>query len=62
MLSINQGLIKYKLKGGVEMDKIKLRCPSCGKGYKLFTNKEGITSCSYCGYEGKKEEFIVKEQ
>lgn len=44
------------------MDKIKLRCPSCGKGYKLFTNKEGITSCSYCGYEGKKEEFIVKEQ
>ena len=44
------------------MDKIKLKCPSCGKWYKLFTNKENITSCSYCGYSAPKDEFIVKEQ
>jgi uncharacterized Zn finger protein (UPF0148 family) len=43
------------------MDKIKLRCPSCGKGYKLFTNKEGVTSCSYCGYSAIQAEFKVKE-
>jgi len=43
------------------MDKIKLKCPSCGKGYKLFTNKEGITSCSYCGFSDTKDKFVVKE-
>jgi uncharacterized protein (DUF983 family) len=40
---------------------IHLRCPSCGKGYKLSTRKDGTTRCHLCGHEDNKEAFIVKE-
>lgn len=46
---------------GCIMDKIKLRCPACQKGYKLTTKKDGTTRCHLCGFEGKREVFEIKE-
>ena len=40
---------------------LKLRCPKCGKGYRITTDQQGNSKCGYCGYKGEREEFEVKE-
>ncbi len=42
--------------------KIILKCPTCGKGYRLTSKKDGSTRCGICGYEAERKEFEVKEQ
>ena len=43
------------------MEKITLKCPACGKGYKLNARQDGTIRCGYCGNVDKREKFIVKE-
>jgi len=41
---------------------IKLRCPECGHKQTLASKRTGKLFCRVCGYEGKREEFIEKEE
>ena len=52
---------KCHLKGGNKMPEKKqviVKCPQCGKGYKVTTGASGKSRCGLCGYHGDTSEFL----
>ena len=43
------------------MERVKLECPYCGKGYRITSKKNNTSRCGICGHEGDSLEFIKHE-
>jgi len=41
-----------------EKKQVIVKCPQCGKGYKVTTGASGKSRCGLCGYHGDTSEFL----
>jgi len=41
-----------------EKKQVIVKCPQCGKGYRVTTGASGKSRCGLCGYAGPASEFL----
>ena len=42
----------------MEKKQVIVKCPQCGKGYRITISASGKGRCGLCGYHGAAEEFL----